>query len=133
MWQRVQTLYLAISTSLVGSMFFCDKAGEIPYTAYWPYIVLLVIVSILNILALTCWKFRIFQVRTAVLTAILTLALQAWLVVDFVATQNNPIFHITAVFPIVAVIFDVLAARAIWADELLVRSASRLRASKRKK
>lgn len=114
-------------------MFFCDKAGEIAYTAYWPYVVLLAVVSLLNILALTCWKFRIFQLRTAVLASLLTVALQAWLVVDFVVTGNDPIFHISAVFPVVAVIFDILAARSIWADELLVRSSSRLRASRRGK
>lgn len=132
MWQRVQTLYLAISTALVAAMFFCDKAGDIPYTAYWPYLVLLILVTLLNILALTTWKFRIFQVRTTVLAALLTLALQGWLVVDFIATSNNPVFHVSAVFPIVAVIFDILAARNIWADELMVRSASRLRSSRRK-
>ena len=132
MWQRVQTLYLAISTALIAAMFFCSKAGDMPYTAYWPYLVLLILVTLLNVLALTTWKFRIFQVRTTVLAALLTLALQGWLVVDFIATGNDPVFHVTAVFPVVAVIFDILAARGIWADELMVRSASRLRSSRRK-
>lgn len=132
MWQRVQTLYLAISTALIAAMFFCDKAGDITFISYWPYLVLLILVTLLNLLALTTWKFRIFQVRTTVLAALLTIALQGWLVVDFIATGNNPVFHVPAVFPIVAVIFDILAARNIWADELMVRSASRLRASRRK-
>lgn len=132
MWQRVQTLYLAISTALIAAMFFCDKAGDITFISYWPYLVLLILVTLLNLLALTTWKFRIFQVRTTVLAALLTIALQGWLVVDFIATGNNPVFHVPAVFPIVAVIFDILAARSIWADELMVRSASRLRASRRK-
>lgn len=133
MWQRVQTLYLAVSTALIASLFFCDKAGEIPYTAYLPYLVLLIIITLLNVLALTTWSHRIFQFRTANLSAIITVALQAWLVVDFVVTGNDPLFHITAVFPVVAVVFDILAARGIWADELMVRSASRLRAAKRNK
>lgn len=132
MWQRVQTLYLAISTALIAAMFFCDKAGDITFISYWPYLVLLILVTLLNLLALTTWKFRIFQVRTTVLAALLTIALQGWLVVDFIATGNSPVFHVPAVFPIVAVIFDILAARNIWADELMVRSASRLRASRRK-
>ena len=133
MWQRVQTLYLAISTALVASLFFCDKAGEIRYTAYVPYLVLLVIITLLNILALTTWSHRIFQFRTANLSAIITVALQVWLVVDFIATGNDPLFHLTAVFPAVSVVFNILAARGIWADELMVRSASRLRAAKRNK
>ena len=114
-------------------MFFCNKAGDVSFVSYWPYLVLLIIITLLNILALTSWKFRVFQVRTTVLAAIFSIALQAWLVVDFIVTGNEPLFHVTALFPIVAVILDVLAARGIWADELMVRSASRLRSSKRKK
>ena len=132
MWQRVQTLYLALSTALIVSMFFCDKAVGVSFISYWPYLLLLILITILNILALTTWKMRIFQVRTTVLAALLTLALQAWLVVDFVVTGNDPLFHVPALFPIAAVILDILAARGIWADELMVRSASRLRSSKRK-
>ena len=113
-------------------MFFCDKAVGVSFISYWPYLLLLILITILNILALTTWKMRIFQVRTTVLAALLTLALQAWLVVDFVVTGNDPLFHVPALFPIAAVILDILAARGIWADELMVRSASRLRSSKRK-
>ena len=133
MWQRSQTLYLAVSTILIAVLFFSDKAGEIPYTAYVPYLILLILITLLNILALTTWKFRVFQFRTANLSAILTFALQAWLAVDFVVTGNSPLFHLSAVFPLVAVILYILAARGIWADEMMVRSASRLRAAKRKK
>ena len=114
-------------------MFFCDKADGIRFTSFWPYLALMILSVLLHILALTTWKFRIFQVRTAVLAALLTLALQVWLVVDFVVTGNDPLFHVPALFPLVAVILDVLASRGIWADELMVRSSSRLRSSKRKK
>jgi len=133
MWQRVQTLYLALSTALIAALFFCDKADGVSFTSYWPYLVLIILITLLNLLALTTYKIRIFQVRTAVLAALLTLALQAWLVVDFIVTGNDPLFHVPALFPLVAVILDVLAARGIWADELMVRSSSRLRSSHRKK
>ena len=133
MWQRVQTLYLAISTALIAAMFFCNKAGDISFVSYWPYLVLLVVITLLNILALTTYRFRVFQVRTAVLAALVTLGLQAWLVVDFVLSGNDPLFHVAAIFPLVAVILDVLAARGIWADELMVRSSDRLRSAERKK
>ncbi len=133
MWQRVQTLYLAIATALVAALFFCNKAGDISFVSYWPYLVLIILITLLNVLALTTFRIRVFQVRTAVLSALLTLALQVWLVVDFVVTGNNPVFHVPAIFPLLAVILDIMAARAIWADELLVRSSSRLRSSRRKK
>ena len=133
MWQRVQTLYLLLATGLVVALLFCTKAGEIPYTEYWPYAVLIILTSFLQVMALTTYKHRIFQMRTASLSAIILVGLQIWLVVDFIKTHNDPMFHVTAIFPIVATILDFLAARSILADELLVRSASRLRAAKRKK
>ena len=103
------------------------------YTEYWPYLVLLIITGFLQVMALTTWKHRIFQMRTSTLSAIILIALQGWLVYDFISTHNTPVFHITAVFPIVAAILDFLAARSILADEMLVRSADRLRAAKRRK
>lgn len=132
MWQRVQTLYFAISTALIAIMFFCNKAGDIPFTRYIPYLILMVIILLLDFLALTVFKHRVFQFRTAILSTIITLALQAWLVLDFIVTKNNPMFHITALFPVVSSILNVMGARNVWADELMVRSASRLRAAKRK-
>lgn len=133
MWQRVQTLYLAIATALLAALFFCDKAEGVRYVSYTPYLILLIVTVLLDFLALTTYKIRVFQFRTAVLAALITVALQAWLVVDYFATMGFLVFKWTAVFPVVAVIFDILAARNIWADELIVRSASRLRAAKRKK
>ena len=133
MWQRVQTLYLILATGLVAALFFCTKAGDVTYTEYWPYLVLLIVTAFLQVMATTTWKHRIFQMRTAVLSAIILIAFQGWLVYDFITTHNTPVFHITAVFPIVATILDFMAARSILADEMMVRSASRLRAAKRNK
>lgn len=142
MWQRIQTLYLAIATGLIVSMFFTLKAvvpaadGGVAetfrYVSYWPYLVLLAVITILDILALTGWKFRIFQMRTAILAALVTLALQAWLAVDYFTAAEGVVFRFTAIFPILAVILDLLAARKIYADQLLVESVSRLRSSRRK-
>jgi hypothetical protein len=133
MWQRIQTLYLILATGLVAALFFCPKAGDITYTEYWPYAILLILIAFLQVMATTTWKHRVFQMRTATLAAIILIALQVWLAVDFFRTHNTPVFHISAVFPVVAAILDFLAARSILADELLVRSADRLRAAKRKK
>ncbi len=133
MWQRVQTLYLFLATALIAALFFCHKAGDVFYTDYWPYLVLLLVVAVLNVMALTTYKHRIFQMRTATLSAIILLGLQVWLVVDCIKTHNTPVFSLTAVFPVVAMILNLLAARGILADELLVRNSSRLRAAKRGK
>ena len=45
----------------------------------------------------------------------------------------SAVFRIAAVFPIVAVILDLMAARRIHADQLLVESFSRLRSDKRRR
>ena len=132
MWQRVQTLYLFLATCLVAALLFSNKAGDIPYMEYWPYAILIILTTFLQVMALTTYKHRIFQMRTASLSAIILIGLQIWLVVDFLKTHNDPVFRVTAVFPIVATILDFLAARSILADELLVRSADRQRAAKRK-
>ena len=133
MWQRIQTLYLFLSTVLSGLMFFFDKAPGVRYTAYIPYAVLMVIILLLNLLALTTYKFRIFQFRTAVLAALISFAFQVWIAVDFFTADSSLIFNMTAVIPIISVILNALAARNIMADELMVRSSDRLRSAKRKK
>ena len=132
MWQRVQTLYIALATVLVAALLFTEKAEGIGFTSYVPYLVLIIVISLLNLLALASYRHRIFQMRTVTLGAIITAALQVWLAVDFILTRDSVLFKFPAVFPVVAVIFDVLAIRGIMADELVVRSASRLRSSKRK-
>lgn len=133
MWQRAQTLYLAVSTALIFALLFCEKAEGITYASYVPYLILLILITLLNVLALTTWKIRVFQFRTTMLSALLTIALQGWLAVDFITTYSDCVFSWTAILPLVAVIFDIMAARGIWADELIVRSSARLRAAKRKK
>lgn len=141
MWQRIQTLYLGISTLLIGLMFFSAKAvtfgsnGEIgqiiTYTDYVPYLVLIIVIFLLNLLALTTYTHRVFQMRTAGLSALITLAFQVWLVVDFIVTHNDVVFRLSSVFPIVTVILDILAYRSILADEMLVESAYHLRESRK--
>ena len=127
MWQRIQTLYLAIATALVAAMFFLPKAvvpgadgagaETFRFVTYVPYLILLIVSALLHLLALTTWKQRVFQLRTAILAALVTLALQVWLVVDYLATSDTMVFRIAAVFPIVAVILDLMAARRIHADQ----------------
>ena len=141
MWQRIQTLYLVIATALMAAMLFSLKAvvpaadgtfaEEIRYTAYIPYLLLLIIIVLLDFLALTVFRFRVFQMRTAVLAAIITLAFQAWLAVDYFATNGDVVFRYTAVFPAVAFILDLLAARGIASDIMVAESVNRLRTKKK--
>ena len=143
MWQRVQTLYMAISTILIAAMLLSNEAvchgadgeiiGSIGFAQKLSHLILLIIILILNILALTVISHRVFQMRTAVLAAIVTLALQIWIAADFISLHEVFVFKLPAVFPAVCIILDILAARAILADQLLVDSSSSLRKSRRER
>ncbi|MBR4228581.1 MAG: DUF4293 family protein [Bacteroidales bacterium] len=132
---------MALSTGLMAAMLFSLKAvvpgadgefiQEIKYTAYVPYLILLIVIVLLDFLALTAFRFRVFQMRTAVLAAIITLALQAWIAVDYFTADDSLVFRLTAVFPIVAIICDLLAARGIASDIMVVESFNHLRTKKK--
>lgn len=147
MWQRIQTLYLAVSTILMAFMLFSVKAVTVAgdgtvmetykYLTYIPYAVLIIIIILLDVLALTTYKIRVFQYRTTVLVALITLGLQIWLGIEYFVNLSSGddsarmIYKLNVVFPIVCVILDVLAARGILADQLLVESTYRLRTDKK--
>lgn len=141
MWQRLQTLYLCIATGLIVALFFSVKAFtlgpggvhsvELTYIKYTPYLILLILITILQLLAVFTFNARVFQMRTAVLSAILMIALQAWIGVDYFTADMELIFKFTAVFPLVAAILNFIAARLILRDQLLVESVSHLRSRKK--
>ncbi|MBQ9548307.1 MAG: DUF4293 domain-containing protein [Bacteroidales bacterium] len=141
MWQRVQTLYLALATALVAVLFFSPMAfvvgpggrrESIAFVEKLPYLAILISIAAAQLFALVTYRARMVQMRVAVIAALLLAGFQAWLAVDFFRAPDAIVFRFTAVFPVVAAILDFLAARAIFSDELLVRSSSRLRAAKRK-
>lgn len=141
MWQRLQTLYLCLATGIVVALFFSVKAFtlgpggvhavELTYVKYTPYLILLILITILQLLAVFTFNARVFQMRTAVLAAILMIALQAWIGVDYFTADKEWIFKFTAVFPLVAAILNFIAARYILRDQLLVESVSHLRSRKK--
>lgn len=141
MWQRLQTLYLCIATGLIVALFFSVKAFtlgpggvhsvELTYIKYTPYLILLILITILQLLAVFTFNARVFQMRTAVLSAILMIALQAWIGVDYFTADKEWIFRFTAVFPLVAAILNFIAARYVLRDQLLVESVSHLRSRKK--
>lgn len=142
MWQRIQTLYLAVATALLTSMFFCKFATilgpdgveiSIKYVEKVPYLVLLAVALAGNVFSLFAFKIRIPQMRAATVAALILLAFQIWIIVDVVRGWNEMVFSVTALFPLVAMVLDILAARNIMLDEAMVQSASRLRASKRRR
>lgn len=148
MWQRIQTLYIAIATGLAAAMFFCNFAtilgpeGDeltIRYYEKSSYLVLMIMILTAQICSLFSFKSWFLQARVCAISALLLIGFQIWLGIDFFRMRNDMVFNITGVFPIVAAILDMLAARAAMIDQLTLttigseRKARKVRAKKSKK
>ena len=141
MWQRIQTLYLVIAIALTAVLLAGNAAaltGEdgltlIRYTAIAkPYmLILLIVLTLIESIALIAFKVRILQMRLSVVAGLVALGLQAWLGVMYF-TSPGYVFRWTVIFPLVIAICDFLAARGAFQDQLEVESAQRLR-SRRKR
>lgn len=136
MWQRIQTLYLLISTGLVvalcfGTAYKVATPEGMQAVSYWqlesPFFgILLGIVAFLIVLALVVYKSRILQMRLAVLSGIMALGMQLWLAYMYF-TMEGPVFRWTVIFPLLICLSNMLAARGDFQDQLMVESAYRVR------
>ena len=136
MWQRIQTLYLMISTALViallaGTAYSVANPDGLEKVSYLqlqrPYFaILLSILACMIVLALIVYKHRILQMRLAALSAIVALGMQIWLAWMYFTFQG-PVFKWTVIFPLVICICNLLAARGCFQDQLMVESAYRVR------
>lgn len=140
MWQRIQTLYLAISLGLVLALCFgtaykvADPDGMVT-VSYWqlqkPYFgILLGILTGLVTLALFSFKSLILEMRLATLGAIVALGMQLWLAWMYF-TWEGPVFSWTVIFPLAITVFNFLGARSCFQDQLMVESAMRVRERRR--
>ena len=142
MWQRIQTLYLAISAVLVTILFFNDAytvsaPDGMKYVTYLqiqkPYFaILLGILAAMIALALVSFKVRILQMRLATLSALVALGMQGWLAYYYFTAPENVTFKWTVIFPLVIAICNFLAARGCFQDQLMVESAYRIRESRKR-
>lgn len=143
MWQRIQTLYLLVSTILVtvllaGTAYTVaspDGLEKVPYLQLqrpW-FGILLGILAAMIVLALVTFKVRILQMRLSVLGALVSLGVQAWLGWMYFTAPAGITFRWTVIFPLLITISNFLAARGCFQDQLMVESAYRIRESRRKK
>ncbi|MBQ1842288.1 MAG: DUF4293 family protein [Bacteroidales bacterium] len=141
MWQRIQTLYLAISTVLVLCLVFGtayttngpDGLVGVKYLALQkPYFaILLIILALMIVLALVTFKVRILQMRLSVLSGLVSLGVMGWLAYMYFTAPEGIVFKWTAIFPLVIAISNFLAARGCFQDQLMVEAAYRIRDSRR--
>ena len=142
MWQRIQTLYLAVSTVLLFVLFFSDAYAVttpdgMKYVTYLqirkPYFgILLGILFAMTALALVTFKVRILQMRLATLSGLVALGMTGWLAYYYFTSPDNVTFKWTVIFPLVVAICNFLAARGCFQDQLMVESAYRIRESRKR-
>ena len=154
MIQRIQTVYLLIATGLM-ILLFSNPIAEIvvsedlylklwhnriaaadallftPYST-WPLTVLLSVIILVNLIAVFLYKNRILQIRFCVFNLILMFGIVG-LIYFFTQYAVKNLNGITSVFlwpvvmPMISIILNYLAIKAIQKDENLVRSYDRIR------
>lgn len=147
MIQRIQTVYLLISVVLMGLLFalpFAEIAKDgVVYLFNFMGVsadgatkmngiiipVLIALILILHGYAITSFKNRALQQKVvgAVLVALLIL-IGVFIYFTYLSFGGAQIsFKIASSFPLIAIILDYLAIRAIKKDEALIRSIDRIR------
>ena len=142
MWQRIQTLYLALSAILLFILFFNDAftmtAPEgMQYVKFIqiqkPYFgILLGVLFAMTLLAIATYKVRILQMRLATLSGLVALGMTGWLAYFYFTAPENVTFKWTIIFPLIVAICNFLAARGCFQDQLMVESAYRIRESRKR-
>ncbi|MDP2888393.1 MAG: DUF4293 domain-containing protein [Bacteroidota bacterium] len=147
MIQRIQTVYLFLSALLIGLLFLLPFAeialdGSIYLFNYKGIVldgslkengmaisILIGIILTLHGVAIQSFKNRIRQIRLIVFSILLMLGLfgMFFFFTWYTFSEAQISYKISMVFPLVAIVLDYLAIRAIGKDEALIRSIDRIR------
>ncbi len=147
MIQRIQTIYIFIAgllTALLFKLKFADLSVNSDFMTFkasgifketeqvfngLPLLIFIGIITLLHLVIIFMYKKRIRQIRFLVFSIILLLGLFG-MFFYFTYTGFDDVkvaFKIPVAFPIVSIILDYLAIRAIGKDEALIRSINRIR------
>ena len=151
MIQRIQTIYLLLATIILVLILFLPiasmvdaQANGFSYLFYgvvdssnttviidYPLAIILVMMPFLNLIAIFLFKTRILQMRICIFNILLMLGSLALIWFYSYEAENvlfvDTYFSYPVVFPLVAAIFTFMAFRGIRKDEILVKSANRIR------
>ncbi|MEN8116132.1 MAG: DUF4293 domain-containing protein [Bacteroidota bacterium] len=147
MIQRIQTAFILVAGLLVATLYklkFADISvndellqfnakgifnGENMVFDGLPILIFIGLIALLHIVIIFLHKRRIRQIRMLAFTIILLVGLFGMFFYFTYAGFNGAkvAFKVPVAFPIVAIILDYLAIRAIGKDEALVRSLDRIR------
>jgi len=147
MIQRIQTVYLFISTIIIALLMKLNLADISVADQIYPFnalgifngetkvfdglslFVLIWIITILHVFVIFKFKKRLLQVRILIFTIILMLGLFGlfFFFAYYGFEGAKAAFKIPVAFPLVAVVLDYMAMRAIGKDEALIKSLNRIR------
>ena len=142
MWQRIQTLYLGISTVLVFSMFFCIFATiigpdgaeiTISYREKLSYLVLLIMLITAHVAAAASYRTFFLQARVSMIAGLLAFGFQIWIGIDMIRNLNDMSFSFTALFPLAAGVLDFMAAKRSLVDEMTVAAVKTARKARKRR
>ena len=134
MWKRIQTLYLAISTALVLSLFFCRFATDLASTGdeaiirYYEktsYLLMLIMLLTAHVFAICTYKTPALQARVIVISGLALAGFQIWLGIDFMIYRNELAFSVTMLFPLLGAFLDFLAGHSAMVDEFTITAVKR--------
>lgn len=142
MWKKIHTIYSIVATLLSASMFvfsFATILGpegtelKIMYYEKLPYLFMLIMLLAAGICSIFTYRNGFLQARVCILTALMLIGFQIWLGVDFLRFRTDMVFSISAIFPIVAAILNVLAARGALVDGMTIQTAEKVLKSRKKR
>lgn len=152
MWQRIQTVYMAVVAILFGVMLTTPIVGFSDASANYvlnyagvvsvgnePTLVLNtmfltvveLIIALVALVSIFLYKKRMLQVRLSIFNTILMIGYYFLLAMYiYIVTSNTEMqfsLRLPIVFPLIGAILTYLAIRAIGKDEALIRSLNRIR------
>lgn len=142
MWKKIHTIYSIIATLLSASMFFFSFATilgpegvelKIMYYEKLPYLFMLIMLLAAGVCSVFTYRNGFLQARVCILTALMLIGFQIWLGVDFLRFRTDMVFSISAIFPIVAAILNVLAARGALVEGMTLQTAEKVLKSKKRR
>ncbi len=147
MIQRIQTVFILVAEMLIASLFFLKFAdlsvnnvlytftikgifnGETMVFDGLPIMIFIGLITFLHLVIVFMYKKRVLQIRITVFTILLLMGLTGLFFYFIYSgfTDVKVAFKVPMAFPVIAIILDYLAIRAIGKDEALVRSLDRIR------
>lgn len=147
MIQRIQTVFILVAAILVSLLYklkFADfTANNELYTFVakgiyngenlifngLPILIFIGLIAVLHFVIIFLYKKRLLQIRLLAFTIILLAGLFGlFFYFTYAGFEEIKVaFKIPVAFPVVAIILDYLAIRAIGKDEALIRSINRIR------